>query len=156
MARLRGLCEEAGCSDVRTYIASGNVVFTSNLAAAQIRMKLEQAIHAEFGFSIAVVVLTAQQMAGVIKGNPFPDAQPDALHVAFATEPIAMPDIERLQKTDFGPEEIAIRDNLIYLHMPKGYGRSRLAAEVSKVKLPTTVRNWRTIGAVTEIADTES
>jgi len=156
MARLRGICEEAGCSDVRTYIASGNVVFTSNLSAAQIRKKLEDAVHAEFGFSIAVAVLTAQQMAGVIKGNPFPDAQPSAVYVAFATEPIGEPDIDRLQSIDFGPEEVYVGESLVYLHMPTGYGRSSLAAEVARVKVPTTLRNWRTIGAVSEFAAIES
>jgi len=152
MTRLRELCEDLGFIDVRTYIASGNVVFSSPLSAAALRNGLEQAIEAEFGFSVVVVVLTAQQVAAVMKRNPFPDAQPGALHVAFATAPIGKADVERLSAIDFEPEEVHVRGSVVYLHMPTGYGRSGLAAEVTKVKLPTTVRNWRTITALNEMA----
>lgn len=98
------------------------------------------------------MVLTAQQLAAVIKRNPFPGAQSGNLYVAFAAGPISKPDVDRLAKRDFRPEELAVRGRLVYLHMPTGYGRSGLAAEASRVKVPTTVRNWRTIGALNEMA----
>ena len=152
MGRLRELCEEAGATEVRTYIASGNVVLTSSLSAAAIRTELQRTIESEFGISTAVVMLTARQLAAVVKNNPFPGAQPNSLHVAFAAGPIPQPDIERLQKLDIQPEEIGVRGSQIYMHMPNGYGRSALAAEVSRVKVPTTVRNWRTVGTLNELA----
>lgn len=155
MAGLRDLCEQAGATDVRTYIASGNVLFTSPLSAKAIRRKLERAIEKEFRISIFVVILTAGQLAAVIKRNPLAGAQPNTLYVAFATSPIAKPDIDRLAKLEI--RDIAVRGRLIYMRMPNGYGRSGLAAEVSRVKVPTTVRNWRTIGVLNELAaDTDT
>lgn len=156
MARLREICEEAGCSDVKTYIASGNIVCTSSFPAETLRHRLEAAIDKEFSISIAVVVMTAPQLAAVIKRNPFPDAEPTALYVAFASGPIGETDTDRLEQVDFRPEEIAVRGNLVYLLMPTGYGRSHLAAEVSRVKVPTTVRNWRTVTALNEMATIRS
>ena len=150
MARLRELCDETDATDVRTYIASGNVVFTSRLSAAAIGRRLEQAIEKEFRISISVVILTSQQLAAVIRRNPFSDAQPNSVYVAFAAGPIGKSDVDRLAKLEIQPEEVAVRGRLVYMHMPNGYGRSALAAEVSRVKVSTTraqlADSWRLEG----------
>jgi uncharacterized protein (DUF1697 family) len=152
MARLRKICEQQGGTDVRTYIASGNVVLTSSLAASTLRPKLEKAIETEFHINILVVVLTAQELADAVKRNPFPKAEPGTLHVAFAANPIAKADVDRLHGLDFPPEEVAVRGDQIYFHLPNGYGRARLPKEVDRVKVKTTVRNWRTVTALLEMA----
>ena len=53
MARLKTLFESIGCGDVRTYINSGNVIFTSNRVAARLRTSIEKAIAKEFGFHVS-------------------------------------------------------------------------------------------------------
>ncbi len=55
MGTLTKLCEKAGLADVRTYIASGNVVFRSNQTEPEIRLALEDQLHACAGKSIGVV-----------------------------------------------------------------------------------------------------
>ena len=138
--------------NVKTYIASGNVVFTSRLGAKALAAKLQEAIKEEFGISIAIVVLTAKQLATAIQRNPFAGASPNSLYVAFATGPITKADVDRLANLDIAPEDVRVRGRLIYLHMPNGYGRARLPGEVSRVKVPTTVRNWRTVVTLSEMA----
>src|SRR6266536_1343745 len=83
MAALRDTCESIGCTDVATYIQSGNVVLTSPLDAGKLRATLESAIAEQIGVSPVVVIRTDKQLAGVVAGNPFPEANPDHLHVAF-------------------------------------------------------------------------
>ena len=56
MARLKTLFESIGCSDVRTYINSGNVIFTNGRVAARLRTSIEKAIAQEFGFDVRVVL----------------------------------------------------------------------------------------------------
>ena len=83
MAALRDVCASVGCEDVVTYIQSGNVVLRSALKADRLQSALETAIAEEFGFSPAVMIRPAKEMAAVIDRNPFPDAEMKTLHVGF-------------------------------------------------------------------------
>src|SRR3954451_21966969 len=69
MADLRALLEELGYTDVRTVLASGNVVFTGSKAKA--REKLEAALAERFDMEIDVVVRTMEELHAVIEADPF-------------------------------------------------------------------------------------
>jgi uncharacterized protein (DUF1697 family) len=71
MAALRDVCRSVGADNVRTYIASGNVVFDSPLAAAPLRDQLEGALQREFGFYVPVRLLTQRELELVVLRNPF-------------------------------------------------------------------------------------
>ena len=153
MARLREVCEEQGCEDVRTYIASGNVVVSYSEGKEKLARSLEKAIETEFGHDVAVVVLTAREMAAVAKNNPYPEAKPGTLHVAFAAKPIGKPEAERLRALNFPPEELTVRGRQIYFHLPNGYGRASLPTQIDRiVSKTTTVRNWRTVQTLSDMA----
>jgi uncharacterized protein (DUF1697 family) len=153
MSRLRQICEAEGCEEVQTYIASGNVVLTSSLSPAIIGRRLERAIETEFRINIKVAVFTEAQLTAVVKNNPFPDAEPGTVHVAFAAQPITKAQIERLRRLHLPPEELGVRGRHIYFHLPNGYGRARLPTEIDRVVgKATTVRNWRTVLALNEMA----
>jgi uncharacterized protein (DUF1697 family) len=152
MVRLRELCAQLGCEDVSTYIASGNVVLTSDQSADELARALERGIEREFGLDVAVVVLTAAELAVVVEKNPFPDADPAALQVAFAAKPMASADVDRLRKLDLPPEELVVRGRQLYLHMPSGQVR-RLSAAIDRiVGKQITVRNWRTVETLSAMA----
>ena len=153
MARLRELCEEQGCEDVRTYIASGNVVVRYGDGAEKLARSLEKAIETEFGHDVAVVVLTAREMAAVVERNPYPKAKAGTLHVAFAGTPIAKPEAARLRALQSPPEELTVRGRQIYFHLPNGYGRASLPTQIDRiVGKTTTVRNWRTVQTLSDMA----
>jgi uncharacterized protein (DUF1697 family) len=152
MARLREVCEAAGATNVRTYIASGNVVLDSELSAAALRERMEHDIKTEFGIAIVVVVLTAAELAAAISKNPYKKAEPGTLHVAFAPSDFAKADVDRLHKLDFPVEELAVIGRQIYYHLPNGYGNAQLPREIDRAKLKVTARNWRTVLALNEMA----
>ena len=153
MARLREICEQAGCTDVKTYIASGNIVCTSLLGEETLRRRLETAIEKECSISIVVVVMTARQLAAVIKRNPFPRAAVGTIYVAFAAKPISTAATAELSTLEHLPEELKISGRQIYMHLPNGYGRVKLPIEVDRrAGQPTTVRNWRTVTTLGEMA----
>lgn len=153
MARLREVVEAEGAQNARSYIASGNVVFESDQPASALTRRLEQAIEREFGHNVVVVVLTARDMAEIVKRNPFPKAEPGTLHVAFAAKPIAKSEAGRLSGLDFPPEELAVAARHVYFHLPNGYGRARLPAEIDRIVGKTaTVRNWRTVEKLSVMA----
>lgn len=65
MSRLKATFERIGLEEVRTYIASGNVVFRTPLPGPSITSLLEAAIEEDFGFHVKVLVRSADEMAAV-------------------------------------------------------------------------------------------
>ncbi len=84
MAALRELLESHGHANVSTYIASGNVILSSDRSAAAIKRELEEALPKTFRLDsdlIAVLVLTRDQLRAVVRDRPegFGD-EPDTYH----------------------------------------------------------------------------
>lgn len=146
MAKLRATCESIGCTDVATYIQSGNVVLTSSLGATKLRMALEAAIADQLGVSPAVVVRKRADLTKVVAGNPFPKANTATVHVAFLTDGPDKETTSALKKLDSQPEELNVCGAEIYLHLPNGVGRAKLPVALGRL-LPAgaTIRNWRTV-----------
>ena len=154
MPALRALVTSLGHTDVATYIASGNVVFTASSPAPG--PELEKAIAAELGVECRVVVLTCAELARAVADNPYPDEpDPKRVHAFFLTaEPdqAAREHVAQAQERAAAKgsrDEAAIVGRVLYLHTPDGFGRSELAAELSKGarRNPAegTARNWATV-----------
>ena len=154
MAALRDVCRSAGCEDVATYIQSGNVVLTSKLSAEKLRTALEAAIAAEFGFTPAVMIRTAKEMAAVVDRNPYPGTDEKALHVGFLHAPPDATTKKCLAAIDCAPEEVTAVGRDLYLHLPGGVGRAALPVKLERClrPRPVTVRNWRTVTKLVELS----
>jgi len=83
MVELKAMCERAGFGKVRTYIASGNVVFDSRETEGPVKATLEAALAAYAGKPVGVLVRTASELTKVLANNPFPDALPNRTVVIF-------------------------------------------------------------------------
>jgi uncharacterized protein (DUF1697 family) len=178
MPALRALVTSLGHTDVATYIASGNVVFTARGTRSSdsagrsdrdtgsdlvplsdspaLAPELEKAIAAELGVECRVVVLTCAELARAVADNPYPDEpDPKRVHAFFLT---ADPDgatrehVAQAQERAAAKgsrDEAAIVGRVLYLHTPDGFGRSELAAELSRGarRNPAegTARNWATV-----------
>ena len=156
MADLREIFVAAGADDVATFIQSGNVVFIhSARSEAALAAELEKRIAKTVGFAVPVALRTAGQLARVIEDSPFPAADADHLHVAFlsARPPANAPTIDARA---FAPERCAAVGRELYLYLPDGVGRSKLAAAVlakpKAIGASGTARNWRTVLKLSELA----
>jgi uncharacterized protein (DUF1697 family) len=156
MAELRALLEDIGAEDVTTYVQSGNAVFRSALARDDLVRKIEREISARFGLEVTVVLRTKAELARLVAANPFAEREsdPTKLHVTFLA---AAPDRRRLAELDraaFAPDDFHVGRNAVYLHMPKGYGRSKLSNAFFEKQLSVraTTRNWRTVTKLAELA----
>lgn len=159
MPALRETCESIGCTDVVTYIQSGNVVLSSALAATKLATALETAIAEQLRVAPSVMVRTHTDLADVVANNPFPDADAATLHVAFLSGPLDGKTVEGLDNIAFPPEEFAVRGTQIYFHLPNGMGRAKLpAALLNGRRLPVaaTARNWRTITKLLEMSASQA
>jgi hypothetical protein len=70
MARLRDVFESIGATDVRTYINSGNVIFKHDRPPARLRAAIENAIGAEFGCDVRIVLRDRDQVMSPRQGDP--------------------------------------------------------------------------------------
>ncbi len=150
MARLRGLLEELGFTDVATLMASGNVVFsTDRTDVAALEGELAAAIEADFGFPVPVLIRSAEDLDRVIAANPFPEAleiEPKFLHVAFASEAVPADAYRDIDRSVFEPDDFAVGTHEIYLWFANGAGRSKLSVDVPETKdIVFTARNWNTV-----------
>jgi uncharacterized protein (DUF1697 family) len=153
MPALRALVAGLGHTDVATYIASGNVVFTAAADDADLATDLEEAVAAECGVSCRVVVLTCAELARVVADNPYPaEPDPKRVHAIFLTGPGAaarshLTQLRRKLGDKVGRDEATVVGRTLYLHTPDGFGRSELAKVLSRPGGPAegTARNWATV-----------
>ncbi|CAG9274714.1 conserved hypothetical protein [Paraburkholderia unamae] len=147
MPELRAMCEALGFTRVRTYIASGNVVFESRLGEAAVKKKLEQSLDAYAGKPVGVLVRSGAELAGVLEGNPFAAAAPDRTVAIFLDTP---PPADALDSaTGKQSEEMARGVREIYVHYKDGIGRSKLKIAAAK---NGTARNMNTVAKLLEMA----
>jgi uncharacterized protein (DUF1697 family) len=147
MSELRAMCEAIGFNNVRTYIASGNVVFGADLPEAAVKAAIEGALAEYAGKSVGVVVRTGPEMAEILNRNPFASAEANRAVAIFLDEP---PPADALSGvTGRLDEEVALGDREIYVHYPSGMGRSKLKIPAAR---SGTARNMNTIATLAEWA----
>jgi uncharacterized protein (DUF1697 family) len=151
MAELRELMESLGFEDVRTYIQSGNALFSApRKPKADV---LEAAIERRFGLQVDVMLRSAMELERTIERDPFPDADRSKLYVGFMAAKPPAAAVGALDAEAFLPEQFAIVGTELYLHLPGGMGRTKLPDYVlRRIKVPTTIRNWRTVTKLAELA----
>jgi uncharacterized protein (DUF1697 family) len=147
MGDLKRLCEQAGFRNVRTYIASGNVVAERAGAEAKAKAALEAELRAYAGKPVGVIVRTAAEMAEVVASNPFPDRSASrtvAIFLGHVPPPNVLKDAKG--KTN---EEVRLGAREIYVHYPDGIGRSKLRIPAAN---DGTARNLNTVAKLAAMA----
>jgi uncharacterized protein (DUF1697 family) len=158
MAELRELLATLGYADVKTYIQTGNIVFTpSHEGVGKLAAELQEAISSSFGVKTFAVVLTKAELARVIEANPYPDEpNPKWVHGVFLVADPQRAQHDRVAEAVAAAAEKGSRDEAaivgrtLYLHTPDGFGTSELAKELlmKNRRDPLangTARNWSTI-----------
>ena len=158
MPDLAELFSSAGCTDVRTYIQSGNVIFqgTAELVGGLSELITTQ-IQKRFGHKVPVMLRTTREMREVIRENPFlkEGAAEDVLHVMFLAD---LPEPGAVKSLDPGrspPNRFNVRGKEVYLLFPEGFARTKLTSSYFDSKLGTigTVRSWRTVTKLLELME---
>ncbi len=138
------------CKDVCTYIQSGNVVFSAPADLVKgLRPVLEKKIEERFGFTAPVIFRSHEQLAKVVRDNPFHKAgKPEiTLYVSFLADVPGAEAIGKLDANRSPGDEFRVIGREIYLYLPNGMGKSKLTNTYFDSKLSTisTARNWTTV-----------
>ena len=147
MSDLKTMCEKAGFTSVRTYIASGNVVFASDRTEKDVKRILEEKLLDYAGKPIPVMVRTAKEMADVLAHNPFPDAPGNRTVAIFLDTPAPASALDNI--SGVADEEVQLGRREIYVRYGAGMGQSKL-------KIPAgakgTTRNMNTVAKLASMA----
>ena len=150
MEVLRDICVSLKLRNPRTYIQSGNVVFSSpETDPAKIAARIESAIEKRCGFRPSVMLRTAAEMRDVVARNPLagrPDIHPGKFAVFFLAGAPAVEIAGKVKAINVGQEEIHPSGREIYVYFPEGQGQSKLLPALNRtLKMPATARNWNTV-----------
>ena len=155
MADLRRVATDLGYDDVATYIQSGNLVLRTSDSTSKVAKDLAAAIAERGGVQPAVMVRSRSQLAKVIDANPFLRRGEDAsaCHVTFMAKAAASA-LRPLDVKAYAPEEAKAVGKELYLFLPGGMGRSKLAGDLAKNQAAGgTTRNWRTVTKLLAMMD---
>jgi uncharacterized protein (DUF1697 family) len=147
MTELASMCEESGFAAVRTYIASGNVVFTSKLSEAGVKRALEKRLTDYTGKPAVVMVRTAEELRDVAARNPFPDAPGNRTVAIFLDNPPPSDTLDHVSGR--ADEQIALGKREIYVAYGADMGHSKLKITAAK---NGTARNMNTVAKLAEMA----
>lgn len=159
MDLLKKIYSELHFKNISTYLQSGNVIFTSKESdKAILADKISQALLRQTGFDITVIVLTKDDLQDIVTRNPYEKQQTSEMITSYITLLNNIPtleQIENLQTFEKPDEMLSIMNQTVYLNLKKGYGNSKLNNNFieSKLKMPATTRNLKTMQALMEIAD---
>ncbi len=140
MSDLKAICEAAEFRNVRTYIASGNVVFESRHSEKAIQKTLQERLLAHAGKPIGVVVRSAEEMAGVLARNPFAERPGNHTVAIFLDAPPSSGALATV--TGCVDEEMELGQREIYVSYGPNMGRSKLKIPAAK---SGTARNMNTV-----------
>jgi uncharacterized protein (DUF1697 family) len=148
MSDLKAMCVELGLDEVRTYIASGNVVFKSSHNEEKLQALLEKRLSTCAGKLVGLHIRSALEMRAVLDANPFKSAATNRNMVIFLKTP---PPIDTISKvTGQAGEKIVLGNREIYVLYGDGMGQSKLKIPAAK---DGTARNMNTIAKLVEMTN---
>jgi uncharacterized protein (DUF1697 family) len=147
MKQLAAACEEMGWTEVKTYLASGNVIFSADGEEAEMVAALERKLSLAIGRRIVILVRTADQLQDALERNPFRDRDPARTLILLL--PKAAPADVALAAKGRKREEIAASGREVFVHYPDGVGESRLRIAAA---VEGTARNLNTVRKLEEMA----
>ena len=149
MADLKAIADDLGLKAARTYIASGNLVFSSDKPEERLRKMLEKELQAHMGKQVRVMLRTAKEMDAAVRANPFTDSPGNMVQAFFLNEPPPK-DLLDTVRNKADDERVAAGAREVYVaYGERGIGRSRLRIPAAEAG---TARNRNTVAKLAEPA----
>lgn len=155
MAELRKALTDMGLTNVRSYIQSGNVVFSSAQSRAALKREIASLVERSFGFQPALMLFEAEQFEDVAGTNPYevPAEEGNKVHCFLWEKPPKHPDIEQIELLRADSEALEIKSGGCFVYAPDGVARSKLFAKLEKLLgVEVTARNLKSMTKICEIA----
>jgi len=151
MAELRQLLEEAGYEDVRTHLASGNVLLDGPRRRARVATEIERLIADAFGVTTTAILRSPKELAATIAAHPF-GKDTSQSYVAFLAARPKQADAATFETDHGDPSRTVLSGADVHLKLGHGvHGAHLSVARLERLlSEPATLRNWRTVVALAE------
>jgi uncharacterized protein (DUF1697 family) len=152
MAEVAAALTDAGFANVRTILASGNVLLESSSGVAAVRKQAERTLRQAFGYDAWVLAYDIDTVRAIFEAYPF-EREVDGYqsYVTFVADAAVLNELTALADKAGPDEKIGSGDGVVYWQVPKG---STLDSTIGKTmgkpryKSSTTTRNLRTLAKV--------
>lgn len=162
MAQLKAIFEDIGFQNVKTYIQSGNVLFSSNKSESVLINIIEEKIHTDVGFKVSVILRSEEEFNNLIKNCPFSEkeileaqgnASSEVLYVAFLKQEPLEENIDKFSVYETGEDKYKIIGRDVYLLFHDSIRNSKLGNNLGKLDNSATTRNWKTINKISDLVN---
>lgn len=150
------LFESLGYSDVKTFIASGNVIFeTTAKNTHSLEIQIEKKLKASLGYDVNTFIRTGPQLSEIIEHKAFSQRQLDsarALNVAFIAEPLDDDARNRLMTRKTVIDDFHVNGREIYWLCRRKQSESKFSNVVLEKTIgrPSTLRGLNTVSKLAE------
>jgi uncharacterized protein (DUF1697 family) len=152
MAEFRDALDASGLRGAKTYVQSGNAVFRSDKAAPALAGQIADIVLKGFGFRPPVLMLSRAEIDAALAGNPYKGEPGDKVHFFFLERDLPRATGDFLRSMAAPSERYFYRGKVLWLHLPDGIGRSKLAQRVGALPIDITARNMKTVEALAAMA----
>lgn len=161
MVELRETLKGLNLVNVKTYIQSGNVVFKSNDKVNEIAKAMQRGIHYDFGVEIPVILRTADELNQIIKDFPFTEEEVIKVEAESGVSSLYVGMMRKESKKDVEnsivpykgiKDEYKVIGKNVFLLFSHSIRDSKLARKLNKLETPITIRNWKTINKLSQMA----
>jgi uncharacterized protein (DUF1697 family) len=155
MEKLRTIFTGLGLADVETFIASGNVIFTSpGKSPASLERRIEAKLEASLGYEVATFIRTVSEVVDIAAYKPFPEAQmrtAGALCVGFLARPLEASAKRSLQALASSIDRFHLHDREVYWLCAKRQSESKFSNAVFEKATGVKV-TFRGVATVVKLA----
>ena len=146
MTELAAIGTACGFAEVRTFIASGNLLFASDRDEASVTRMIAQRVEAFFGKPVPLFVRSGAELAEAVTRNPFSDDKPSRVMAHFIDDEPAQTMLD--EGRDVAGERLALGPRLIYVSYGEGIGKTKLKLPAVKMG---TARNMNSVAKMAEL-----
>lgn len=159
MGELREACSGLGWNNVKTYIQSGNVIFSSpaDAQADTLAAELSETVEQRFNIAVPVIVRSASAWLDYVNTIPFKaeaENEPSKVLLAVSERPPSTAAPGALAERAAAGERVGMAGDALWIYFPNGIARSKLTPRLLDrlAGSPVTTRNWRTVLKLSEMA----
>ncbi len=105
MAEVSKVFSDAGMKEVSTVLATGNILFASDLKSVKLKSILEKALSECFNYDAFLFIKSEAEIAEIIYKNPFQKSEDSHIYIFVGTENIENVLLEEFKKSDISKEE---------------------------------------------------
>ncbi len=153
MAALKALANGLGFENVKTYIQSGNLIFSSDIERGKLADLIGTAIETSHGFKPEIFIIELTDLRNAIAQQSLEFEKDNCLFLYFLNDKPQEVNVDKIEQLLAFDETYKLTDNVFYIHCPAGVHKSRLAAKIERLLgVKTTARNLRSVNKIITLA----